>query len=223
MAIDSLSTSGASTAAAGATQKSSKASDAKDTQDRFIKLLVTQLQNQDPLSPMDNSQVTSQMAQLNTVSGIQSMNDTMKSLAGSFNASQSLQATSMLGRTVMVEGTSMALKNGIASAALDMKQPADSVSVDVKNAAGQVVSSISLGNLKAGLHDIQWDGKANDGTQLPEGDYSFAVTAKAAGQNAAFTSLSVAKVLGVSQSSDGVRLLTDVSGEQKLSNVQRIF
>ncbi len=228
MALDSLTANTAATATSATakttgTNKTAELTDAKGTQDRFIKLLVTQLQNQDPLSPMDNSQVTSQMAQLNTVSGIQSMNDTMKSMASTFTSGQTLQATSMLGRTVMFEGNSMTLKNGKATGAIDLAQAADKVTVEVKNSDGKVVHTADLGFQQAGLHDIQWDGVTDDGSNAPPGSYTFNVTAKAAGVDATFTPLSVASVQGVTQAADGVRLLTDNSGEQKLSDVKRIF
>ena len=223
MAIDTVSKTNAAQTSSAALSKASSLTDAGDIQNRFIKLLVTQLQNQDPLSPMDNSQVTSQMAQLNTVTGIQNMNDTMKSMASSFNGAQTLQATSMLGRTVMFAGNNMGLANGKGDAAIDLQQAADSVKVDVKDSGGKVVNSFNLGNLPKGLNKISWDGLDAQGQKMPDGNYTFSVTATAAGQNAAFTALSMAQVLGVSQSADGIRLLTNTSGEQKLSDVQRIF
>ena len=223
MAIETVSKTNAAQTSSAALSKASSLTDAGDIQNRFIKLLVTQLQNQDPLSPMDNSQVTSQMAQLNTVTGIQNMNDTMKSMASSFNGAQTLQATSMLGRTVMFAGNNMGLANGKGDAAIDLQQAADSVKVDVKDSGGKVVNSFNLGNLPKGLNKISWDGLDAQGQKMPDGNYTFSVTATAAGQNAAFTALSMAQVLGVSQSADGIRLLTNTSGEQKLSDVQRIF
>src|SRR3990167_8083696 len=80
------------------------ASTAADTQDRFLKLLVTQMKNQDPLNPMDNAQVTSQMAQLSTVTGIDKLNVTLQALSDSMASSQSLQAASMIGYGVLVPG-----------------------------------------------------------------------------------------------------------------------
>ena len=88
-------------------------SDAEKSQDRFLKLLVAQLNNQDPMNPMDNAQMTSQMAQINTVTGIQQLNDTMKSMATQFSAMQMLQGASMVGRDVLIEGNSLSITNGV--------------------------------------------------------------------------------------------------------------
>lgn len=221
MAIDSVSN---SSSAATATSKAASAlGGGQDTQDRFIKMLVAQLQNQDPLNPMDNSQVTSQMAQLNTVQGIQNLNSTMQTMASSFGATASLQATSMLGRTVMSEGNAIGLNGGAAKAAIDMGQSADQVTVEIKNAAGQVVSTQNLGATQSGLHAIEWDGTTDAGAKAPDGNYTFTVKAKAAGQDAKVTPMTVNTVQGVSQASDGVKLLTASGSELKLTDVKRIF
>jgi flagellar basal-body rod modification protein FlgD len=84
--------------------------DAAASQDRFLKLLVAQLNNQDPMNPMDNAQMTSQMAQINTVSGIQTLNETVKSLSSQFTSLQVLQGASMVGRGVMVDGNSLSIE-----------------------------------------------------------------------------------------------------------------
>jgi len=110
-----------------------------ESQDRFLKLLVTQMRNQDPLNPLDNAEVTSQMAQLSTVSGIDKLNATLQALSSSMIASQSMQAASMIGHVVMVPGSGIELANGKGTAAVDLTQPADSVSVAISDAAGNVV------------------------------------------------------------------------------------
>src|SRR5512147_2674404 len=85
---------------------------AQESSDRFLKLLVTQMQNQDPLSPMDNAQVTSQMAQINTVSGIEKLNETISGMLGQFTQMQSLQSASLVGRNVLVQGDTLEVKDG---------------------------------------------------------------------------------------------------------------
>ena len=91
------------------TTSSSKSSvtDPNEAQDRFLKLLVAQLNNQDPMNPLDNAQMTSQMAQINTVTGIQQLNLTMVSMAEQFASMQAMQGTMLLGRSVQVEGDSL--------------------------------------------------------------------------------------------------------------------
>ncbi|MFM8767622.1 MAG: flagellar hook assembly protein FlgD, partial [Rubrivivax sp.] len=91
-------------AAATGGSKSSIATSNEESGDRFLKLLVTQLKNQDPMNPMDNAQLTTQMAQINTVSGIQQLNETIKGMATQFGAMQVLQGAAMVGRDVLTEG-----------------------------------------------------------------------------------------------------------------------
>ena len=94
------------------------ASDANASQDRFLKLLVAQLNNQDPMNPMDNAQMTSQMAQINTVTGIQQVNETLKSMATQFSGMQVLQGANMVGHDVMVESNTLSRVAGVASGCL---------------------------------------------------------------------------------------------------------
>src|ERR1017187_4426245 len=110
-----------------------------NTQDRFLKLLVTQMKNQDPLNPMDNAQVTSQMAQLSTVSGIDKVNSTLKALTDSMSAGQALSATGMIGHGALVPGSTVELKSGKAVAGLDLSQGADSVKVSIQDGANNLV------------------------------------------------------------------------------------
>ncbi len=85
---------------------------AADLQSNFLTLLVTQLQNQDPTNPMDNSQLTTQLAQINTLSGIEKLNTTLGSISGQINSGQSLQATTLIGHGVMVDGTQVLVGSG---------------------------------------------------------------------------------------------------------------
>jgi flagellar basal-body rod modification protein FlgD len=228
MALDTLSagTAASATSAAAsttATKKTGETNDAQGTQDRFLKMLVAQMKNQDPLNPMDNSAVTSQMAQLNTVSGIEKLNASMSAMANNYTSGTTLQATSLLGRTVMTEGSGLSLSGGQAKAAIELGQIADQVIVTVKNGAGTVIHTENLGVKEKGLHEITWDGKMDDGSTAPDGNYTFDISAKAAGQDAKYTSLAIAKVEGVTQATDGVHLLTDLSGEVKLADIKKIF
>ena len=93
--------------AVGSTTSTSKAdanTDPQAAQDRFLKLLVAQISSQDPLNPMDNAQMTTQMAQINTVSGIQQLNATLKGMSDQYSAMQGLQGTSLIGRQALIEG-----------------------------------------------------------------------------------------------------------------------
>src|SRR5690349_5722545 len=93
----------------GKTAPSPTTADAAGSEDRFLKLLVTQMQNQDPLNPMDNAQVTSQMAQINTVTGIDKLNTTVQGLNSQFVQMQALQGASLMGKGVLVAGNKMTM------------------------------------------------------------------------------------------------------------------
>src|SRR5437773_11121705 len=134
----------------------SSGADAPGSSDRFLKLLVTQMQNQDPLNPMDNAQVTSQMAQINTVNGIQQLNTTVQSLSGQFTQMQALQGAALVGRDVIVPGNMMDIAEGIGQGGFELTSPADNVKVEVLNAGGHVIDTMQLGAETAGRHSFDW-------------------------------------------------------------------
>ncbi|MDC7707786.1 flagellar hook assembly protein FlgD [Vogesella indigofera] len=153
------------------------ASNAEDIQNRFLKLLTTQLKTQDPSNPMDNAQMTSQMAQISTVSGLESVNASIKALSDNQSASQSLLATLMIGRYALIPGNEVSLNGGAAKAVVDFPQSASDAVVTIKNAAGVVVSEIKLGAQTAGQLTVGWDGKNAAGVQQPDGQYSISIKA----------------------------------------------
>jgi flagellar basal-body rod modification protein FlgD len=194
-----------------------------ESQDRFLKLLVTQMKNQDPLNPMDNAQVTSQMAQLSTVSGIDKLNATLKALSGSMTASHSLQAASMIGHVVMVPGNKMELKGGKAAAALDLEQSADSVAVQIRDAAGNVVRNMNLGSQAGGVVKIQWDGLSDANDALPDGSYQFSASAYLGDTKSSINGLSYGLVNGVVKKTEGSNLNVEQLGEVGMDTVKEIL
>ena len=195
----------------------------EESQDRFLKLLVTQMKNQDPLNPMDNAQVTSQMAQLSTVSGIDKLNATLKALSGSMTASQSMQAASMIGHVVLVPGSKMELKGGKAAAALDLAQPADSVSVQIKDASGKVVRNMNMSGQPTGVMHIQWDGKNDAETTLPDGNYQFTASAQQGETKSNPKALAYGLVSGVLQKPEGSSLSVEQLGDVNMDAVKQIL
>ena len=162
--------------------KTNNATDAQASQDRFLKLLVAQLNNQDPLNPMDNAQMTTQMAQINTVSGIQQLNDTLKSMADQYSAMQAMQGTSLIGRHAVVDGSSLYINGDAAQGALQLDKGASNVVIDIVGTNGAVIDSVQLGALKAGQHAFGWDATGVDtstvkGFAIRATDSSGAVTA----------------------------------------------
>ncbi len=149
-----------------ALNQSSKSSgtDAQSMQDQFLTLLVAQLQNQDPTNPMDNAQMTSQMAQISTVSGIEKLNDTVQSVTSQFASMQMLQGATMIGHTVLSEGNALNLTDkGQGSAAFDLEGSAANVTVTITTAGGQLVDTMELGSAAAGRNYFTWDGSNYNG------------------------------------------------------------
>ena len=210
-----LNGSGASTA--------TTASAATASQDRFMKLLVTQLKNQDPLNPMDNAQMTSQMAQISTVSGIDKLNATLQALSASMTPNQTLQAASMIGHGVLVSGNGLNLAAGVGLGGFDLAQPVDSAKVSVYDQTGALVSSIDLGAQPAGVVKWQWDGKDNAGAAMPNGPYTFKVDASQAGNTIAATSLQYGVVGSVTQGAQGVELSVGSLQNVALAQVKQIL
>lgn len=196
-------------------------SDAAGTEDRFLKLLVTQLKNQDPLNPLDNAQITSQMAQLSTVSGIEKLNTTLQSLAANYTATQSLQATSMIGHGVLVPGSAINLQGGAALAGVELAQPADRVIVSINDASGNVLQQVDIGAQAAGVAAFQWDGNTNGGTAA-DGAYMFSVNATNNGQKIDANPLAFGRVDAVSPGVQGATLAIGGLGNVALSDIKQV-
>ena len=193
------------------------------TQDRFLKLLVTQMKNQDPLNPMDNAQVTSQMAQLSTVTGIDNLNSTVQALSSSMLATQSLQAVSMIGHVALTNGDSMSLANGSAYGGVELKDPADKVTVKIADASGAVVRTLQLGAKDAGVVDFNWDGMTDSGGTAADGKYTFTAVSELSGKAMDATTLSYGLVNSVAQSSSGVTVNIGDQGEVGLNTIRKIL
>jgi flagellar basal-body rod modification protein FlgD len=199
------------------------ASTAAATEDRFLKLLVTQMKNQDPLNPLDNAQVTSQLAQLSTVTGIDKLNTTLQAMVDSQQANQSLQAASLIGHGVLVPGSSMALQDGKAVFGIELAGPADNVSVTVRDASGTAVQQISLGPQEAGAQPLLWNGQTTQGTQAADGIYTFEVTATRGGAASTVSALSFGQVSSVSTGAQGVTLNLPLIGSVGMAAVRQII
>lgn len=192
-------------------------------QDRFLKLLVTQMQNQDPLNPMDNAQVTTQLAQISTVNGINQLNSTLTALSGNYAEGRSMQAASLIGRSILAQGSQLALQSGASSGGVELSQPVDDLVVTVSDPAGNVQNTIDLGAQSAGVVSFQWNGQKTDGTTAPNGNYTFSVKAVQGGKDVDTTPLALAMVDSVTLGAQGTTLNTSSLGGIALSQVKQIF
>ncbi|WP_020654791.1 flagellar hook assembly protein FlgD [Massilia niastensis] len=202
--------------------------------DKFMKLLVTQLKNQDPLNPLDNAQVTSQLAQLSTVTGVNKLNTTLESLKGSYQTAESMQAANLIEKTVLVEGDTTYLTDGAAVFGLELGTPADKVKIIITDpATGKDVATIDMGAQEAGILPIGWDGAPDPAdpnapsTQviLPNGQYTFRAEVTRGGEKLTdFKTLSFDSVGSITiDPKTGVKLNLANKGTVTMSDIKQIL
>ena len=194
-----------------------------DAQDRFLKLLTTQLKNQDPLNPLDNAQMTSQLAQISTVDGITKLNATLQGLVSSSARSQMLQAASLVGHSVLVPGSGLSLSQGLAVGGLELAGPADSVVATIKDANGLTLRTLDLGAQASGTHTFSWDGKSDSGAAAADGSYSVSFAAKQGAKAVNASALELAQVTSVAQTGATVSLNIGAKGMIGLADVKQII
>lgn len=195
-----------------------KDASAAGSQDRFLKLLVTQLKNQDPLSPMDNAQLTSQIAQINTVSGIATLNTSVQTLSSQFLQMQSLQGAALIGKDVIVPGNKLDIADAVGQGGFELTSAADAVKVEVLSPAGRVVDTLNLGAQSSGVHSFNWpSGSSNAASNL-----TFRVTATSGSTPLTSTPLMRDKVNAVSTSGNALMLELQNSGTLAYSAVKAI-
>lgn len=183
--------------------------------DRFLKLLVAQMQNQDPLSPMDNAQVTSQMAQINAVTGIEKLNTTVQGLSGQFVQMQALQGATLVGRDVVVPGNKLNVQEGVGTGGFELTSAADNVKVEMLSPAGQVIDTMNLGAQSAGTHNFEWQA----GTK-PTAGATFRLTATSGATKLDATALMRDTVEAVNTSGESLTLELQNSGSVAYSKVK---
>lgn len=196
----------------------------EDAENRFMTLLVTQMRNQDPLNPLDNAQVTSQLAQLSTVTGIEKLNTTLQGLQASYQLSQSMQAASLIGHGVLVPGSVVDLGEGGGLLGIELENPADKVTIRIFDSGGKEVDVIELLSVDSGSAPLVWDGVLHDDSKAPPGRYSFEVEAEFGGSKVPVTGLAFGTVDSVSTSgADGVRLNVPGLGAVTMAEVREII
>lgn len=188
--------------------------------DRFLKLLVAQMQNQDPLSPMDNAQVTSQMAQISSVTGIEKLNDAVQGLSGQFVQMQALQGAAIIGKEVVVPGNKLPLQDGLGQGGFELGSAATAVKIEVLNGGGHVVDTLNLGAQSAGMHSFDW--KAVAGVDPAAKNYTFRVSATNGGTKLSPTALISDTVTAVSTSGSKLRLELEKSGSVDYDAVREL-
>ena len=214
-------TSAVNSASANAAAAASGASSSADIEQRFLKLLVTQLNNQDPLNPMQNAELTSQLAQMSTVSGIEKLNTALAGLVSQSGASQVLQSASLIGYSVLSPGNELAASGkDPVPFAVELPASAGDVSVVITDAAGKTVRTIDAGAMPQGVNGLSWDGKNDAGDAVEAGSYRYSVVASNGGAAVNATALSFSQVAAVKQGASGVSLELAAGRSIGLSDVR---
>lgn len=192
----------------------------------FLKLMTMQLKNQDPFKPLDSGDFLGQLAQFGAVSGLKQLQTQFETLAGSLVSSQALQASSLLGREVLINATSGYLEDGRPlEGAIDVPSGAQSVKLLIADASGQIVRTLDLGAQAPGLASFSWNGQTDSGPAAAPGRYSLRAQTYLNGQavDAAQTLISApveSVTLGAGQS--GLSLSLRGLGDMPFSAVRRI-
>ncbi|MBP1312953.1 flagellar hook assembly protein FlgD [Herbaspirillum huttiense] len=228
---------GTSSSSSTTTSSSSLDNNSPDAiQNRFLTLLIAQMKNQDPSNPMDNSQLTTQMAQLSTVTGISQLNNSLSTLMSNLNSSQALSTANMIGHSVLAPGNSIQLTSDTTKDAsgtettsqkavfgVNLSGTASSVVVTIKDSSGAVVHTTDLGTQAAGVVPVIWDGSNDTGGKVADGNYTFTVSASNNGTAVTASTLSFGTVSSVSTASDGVKLNVTNVGTIKPTDVVQIL
>ncbi len=193
-------------------QLNEKVTDKELGQEDFLKLMNAQLQNQDPMSPLENNEFMNQIAQFTMVEGIGDLNESFGQLSSSLVSNQALQASSLVGRSVLAPtGVASLSQGGSVRGKVDLPAPSSNVTVMVQDSSGQVIRHLELGAHSAGNADFNWDGLKDDGTFAEPGIYLMSSEATIDGQTEAVETLVASEVRSVTLG-DGGGLLLDLAG-----------
>jgi flagellar basal-body rod modification protein FlgD len=192
----------------------------------FLTLMLAQLQNQDPTSPVDSNEFLSQLASLSEVQGITQLNTSFAALSNSLVSSQALQASSLLGHQALVASSTATLgaAGGTINGAVSVPQTSSSVVLNITNSAGVLVQSINLGARSAGLADFTWNGQTSGGSAAPAGTYTLSAQVSGVSGGTAIGTLVSGTVDSVTMGSGTSGLTLNIAGlgSVPFSSVQQI-
>lgn len=182
-------------------------------QQDFMELMLAQLNNQDPMEPMENGEFLTQIAQFNTASGISELKDSFGMLASSLHSNQALQASTLIGRSVLVESNRGDLpQNGSLTGVAELPASTQSLHINIMGYDGQLIKTIDLGQQASGEVSFSWDGTSDAGVRMPPGNYQISAEAEIDGQFQAVTSLISANVESVTLGQGGQEPTLNLSG-----------
>ncbi|MBA53327.1 MAG: flagellar biosynthesis protein FlgD [Pseudomonadales bacterium] len=206
-------------------QPESEKSQAQADKDMFMRLLLAQIENQDPLKPTDQTDFVAQLAQFSSLEGIQNLASTVEDIGSVYRSSQALQATALVGREVLVDGQVGYLEaGGRITGMIEAGQASGDVMMIIKDASGQVVANRDLGNIGSAETPFSWDGKNNQGEVLPDGPYSITIEGTLSGENEALVTSIYSRVNSVSivDNQGGMLLNLNGLGQVESSEIKEV-
>jgi len=192
------------------------------TQSDFFQLLTTELAHQDPTKPVENNEMISQMTAFSTTDGVSQLNAQFTEFATSMSSSQALQASSLVGRSVLVDDNVFGMETGEeVKGKLVTDKAASNVNIYVENVAGEIVQTVPVGSVKAGEFTFSWDGQGSNGEPAPKGAYRFRVAGLVDGEANELQVMTYRKVDSVTLAGAGGSILLNLNGgsSMKLSDV----
>ncbi len=188
--------------------------------DDFLKLLVTQLQNQDPLNPDDPTQFTAQLAQFSSLEQLYNLNDSMNNLVTSTNSSTDVSALGLIGKQVTYAGSSFSYSGDPIQLGYTLDGSASQVQLVIQDSQGNTIRTLDGKDLTSGNHLLTWDGLDQNGNDVSSGDYTLVVQAAGAdGASAAASPLITSEVTGVDLSGSGGAVLNTKAGNIDFSKI----
>lgn len=210
----------------GLTRSNESSTNQELGQDDFLTLMITQFQNQDPFSPMENGDFLGQMAQFSTVSGIEDLNSSISTLMGSLQSDQSLQASNLIDRTVQIPRQTISHTEGQpVNGAVQLTDPAQGLTVFIENINGELIERINLGPQSAGIAEFSWDGLSTNGETARSGEYRIRAEQTLPSGNVSTPVLIDARVDSVSLSGSGqggLLVNLDDGSTTNFNSIQRI-
>ncbi|MDI5922819.1 flagellar hook assembly protein FlgD [Halomonas sp. LR5S13] len=211
---------------------SARSNDSEALNDNFMTMMIAQLKNQDPLKPMDNSEMVSQLAQINTLNGVEDLNETLQGIGSQIDAGRALEASGLIGQGVLVPGDRVLVgRDGEGNVnstpiGMELEEPAENVKVSITDGAGQVLRRYDIGAVDAGVSSFQWDGETDQGNFAPDGAYRISLEATQGDKELSAEPLTYGRVNAVTPTDEEGGFALDlgaVQGQVGLSEIKQIL
>ncbi len=188
------------------------------TQADFFALLTQELEQQDPTKPVDNNEMISQMTAFSTTDGVSKLNDQFETFASSMTSSQALQASSLVGRSVLVDDNVFGMNEGEdIQGKIVSDKAASNVNIYVENAAGEIIQTVAVGNISAGEFGFTWNGEQSNGEAAPAGAYRFRIAGLVDGQASELQAMTYRKVDSVTLAGAGGNIMLNLNGGSSMA------